>query len=52
MQEFMSTSTDYDPADENLGLTPSKRSTTDLLDDMENVQMSSTKLIKYVKKEK
>lgn len=37
MQEFMSASADYDPADENLGLTPSKRFATDLLDDRENV---------------
>ncbi|KAI5400133.1 hypothetical protein KIW84_065167 [Lathyrus oleraceus] len=46
--ETISASTDYDLAGENSGLTPSKRSSTNSVDDMENVQLSSTKLLKDV----
>lgn len=52
MQKSLSASIDYDPAGASSGLTPSKGSPTDFVDDMESVQLSSTKLIKYVKKKK
>lgn len=55
MQESMSASIEYDLIGENSGLTHSKRSlidTIDTVDDPKNVELSSTKLIKDVKKEK
>lgn len=52
MQETISASADYDPPSENSGFTPSKRSAIDSLDDIENVNLSLTKLLKDVKKEK
>lgn len=52
MQKYVSASLDYDYADENLRLTRSKRSAADSLDDMENVQLWPTKLMKDIKKEK
>lgn len=48
----MSASADYDPAGENSRLTPSKRSLSDMVEDLDNVQLSSTKLMKDIKKEK
>ncbi|KAI5445528.1 hypothetical protein KIW84_013673 [Lathyrus oleraceus] len=51
-EESMSAYVDYDPVGANLGLTPSKRSAYESLYDMENVQLSSTKMFKDVKKEK
>lgn len=50
MHEFLFNYADYDPAGVSSGLTPSKRSVTDCVDDMESAQLSSTKLIKDVKK--
>lgn len=52
MKEPMSASADYNPAVENSGLTPLKWSLSDTVENMENVQLSSTKLMKDVKKEK
>ncbi|XP_058774672.1 uncharacterized protein LOC131648952 [Vicia villosa] len=52
--EPVSASADYDPSIGNFGLTPSKRSSTDVVEDVESVQQSSTKLkpMTDVKKEK
>ncbi|XP_058726769.1 uncharacterized protein LOC131598157 [Vicia villosa] len=52
--ELVSASGDYDPSSGNSGLTPSKRSSTDVVEDVDNVQQSSTKLkpMTDVKKEK
>lgn len=52
MQESLFASVDYGLIGESSGLTPSKRSTIVSIDDMENVHISSTKIIKEVKKEK
>lgn len=48
----MSASADYDPAGENSCLTPSKWCLSDTVEDLKNVQLSSTKLMKDVKKER
>ncbi|XP_058759184.1 uncharacterized protein LOC131632456 [Vicia villosa] len=50
--EPVSASADYDPSNGNYGLTPSKRSLTDVVEYVDSVQQSSTKLTKDVKKEK
>ncbi|XP_058746432.1 uncharacterized protein LOC131619340 [Vicia villosa] len=52
ISEPISASADYDPTDGNSALTPSKRSLTDAVDDLESVQLSSTKLTKDIKMEK
>ncbi|KAI5422738.1 hypothetical protein KIW84_045960 [Lathyrus oleraceus] len=49
--EPMSAYVDYDPASENSGLTPSKRYLSDMVEYLENVQLSYKKLMKDVKKE-
>ncbi|XP_058772245.1 uncharacterized protein LOC131646112 [Vicia villosa] len=51
-EEPLSASAEYDPSIKNFGLTPSKRSLTDAMEDVGSVQQSSTKLTKDVKKEK
>ncbi|XP_058765066.1 uncharacterized protein LOC131638522 [Vicia villosa] len=48
----LSASADYDPSVVNLGLTPSKRTITDIVEDVESVQLSSTKMTKPIKEEK
>ncbi|XP_058775985.1 uncharacterized protein LOC131650284 [Vicia villosa] len=50
--EPLSASADYDHAIGNSGLTPSKRSLTVAVEDIERVQLSSTKLSKHIKIEK
>ncbi|CAI8586428.1 unnamed protein product [Vicia faba] len=50
--EPLSASIDYDPAVGNSSPTPSKRTLPDVVEDIESVQLSSTKLIKDIKKEK
>ncbi|KAI5441728.1 hypothetical protein KIW84_010973 [Lathyrus oleraceus] len=50
--EPMSASADYDPAGEISRLTPSKHYLSDTAEDLKNVKLSSTKLMRYVKKEK
>lgn len=52
MRESMYASADYDVVGENSGLTPSKKSATDSVNDLNNVQLSSTKLMKHLKEGK
>ncbi|XP_058722223.1 uncharacterized protein LOC131594145 [Vicia villosa] len=52
VDEPLSASADYDPAVGNTTLTPSKRTLNDAVEDLESSQLSSTKLIKDIKKEK
>ena len=52
LQEPLSASADYDPSVANSGLTPSKRRIIDVAEDVESVQLSSTKMTKPIKEEK
>ncbi|XP_058733725.1 uncharacterized protein LOC131605380 [Vicia villosa] len=51
VSEPLSVSADYDPSASNTNLTPSKRILTEVVEEIEGVQLSSTKLIKDIKKE-
>lgn len=48
----MSASADYDPTGEISRLTTSKHSLSDTVEDLEDVKLSCTKLMRDVKKEK
>ncbi|XP_058783514.1 uncharacterized protein LOC131658209 [Vicia villosa] len=51
VSEPLSVSADYDPFALNTNLTPSKRILSEAVEEIEGVQLSSTKLIKDIKKE-
>ncbi|XP_058741691.1 uncharacterized protein LOC131614080 [Vicia villosa] len=51
VSEPLSVSADYDPSASNTNLTPSKRILSESVEEFEGVQLSSTKLIKDIKKE-
>ncbi|XP_058776864.1 uncharacterized protein LOC131651213 [Vicia villosa] len=51
VSEPLSVSADYDPSASNTNLTPSKRILSEAVEEIEGVQLSSTKLIKDIKKE-
>ncbi|CAI8619545.1 unnamed protein product [Vicia faba] len=51
-EEPLSARADHDPAVGNSTLTPSKRTLPNVVEDIESVQLSATKLIKDIKKEK
>lgn len=52
MQESLSASVDYDSACDSSSITPVKRFASDSVDYMENMQLSSTKLMRDIKKYK
>ncbi|XP_058774975.1 uncharacterized protein LOC131649231 [Vicia villosa] len=51
VSEPLSVSVDYEPSVSNTNLTPSKEILSDVVEDIEVVQLSSTKLIKDIKKD-